>query len=84
MTIGPPKRPAEASHASVLDGERGILAFLAFQRPGSPQDISGIFTMTGNRASSFEQSWHDVSEPLVHPVQRPLARPRRAMTEVPA
>ncbi len=63
MSIGPPRGPAEASNASVLDGERGILAFWAFlalQLPGSPQSI---FTMTENRASSFEQSWRDVSEP---------------------
>ena len=40
--------------------------------------------MTGNRAFSFEQSWRDLSEPLVHPVPCPLARTRGAMTEVAA
>ena len=35
-----------------------------------PKTFYSIFTMTGNRASFFEQSWRDASEPLVHPVPR--------------
>ena len=49
-----------------------------------PNAFHDIFTMIGNRMYSFEQSWRDVSEPLVHPVPRPLARTRRVMTSVAA
>ena len=49
-----------------------------------PNPFHNIFTMIGSRVSSFEQSWRDVSEFLVHPVPRPLARTRRVMTSVAA
>ncbi len=50
MSIRSPNGPAEASHASVLAGERGIVATWRSNVLVHPNAFHGIFTMTGNRA----------------------------------